>query len=552
MKKSFFSYLIRIILCLIVLFLGYWFWLPPFNIRSVDMWNFLIFAIVSCTVINTFSQLIIWFSSRLKNGEVTVSKPKLSLKTFSAPVRLCIIAVAVIILINIGGSIVGAQIFNAKRYKDLITIKDGDFAEDVAEIGMEQIPVVDKDTAQRLGQRKLGEMSDLVSQFEIQDIYTQINYNGVPVRVTPLIYGDFIKWFKNRSEGIPAYITVDMTTQNTTLVRLENGIKYSPSEYFMRNLKRYLRFKYPTLIFDNISFEIDDDGTPYWVASVATYRIGLFSGKDICGAVLLNAQTGESNYYDIDDVPTWVDQAYDESIIMNQLVYNGKYRSGFFNSILGQSGVLQPTDGYNYLAINDDVYLYTGMTSVTSDESNVGFVLVNLRTKETKYYAIPGAEEYSAMESAQGQVQDLGYRSTFPLLLNISDRPTYFVSLKDGAGLVKMYAFVDVQQYQIVGTGIDVESARADYIYKLKTENQNIEDTTAETLSGIVGGVSSAVVDGNTNYYIILEGDDTVYIVPITLSDRLPFIKSGDTVTLKITKNSSGVSVTGFELGAGN
>ena len=552
MKKSFFSYLIRIILCLIVLFLGYWFWLPPFNIRSVDMWNFLIFAIVSCTVINTFSQLIIWFSSRLKNGEVTVSKPKLSLKTFSAPVRLCIIAVAVIILINIGGSIVGAQIFNAKRYKDLITIKDGDFAEDVAEIGMEQIPVVDKDTAQRLGQRKLGEMSDLVSQFEIQDIYTQINYNGAPVRVTPLIYGDFIKWFKNRTEGIPAYITVDMTTQDTTLVRLENGIKYSPSEYFMRNLKRYLRFKYPTLIFDNISFEIDDDGTPYWVASVATYRIGLFSGKDICGAVLLNAQTGESNYYDIDDVPTWVDQAYDESIIMNQLVYNGKYRSGFFNSILGQSGVLQPTDGYNYLAINDDVYLYTGMTSVTSDESNVGFVLVNLRTKETKYYAIPGAEEYSAMESAQGQVQDLGYRSTFPLLLNISDRPTYFVSLKDGAGLVKMYAFVDVQQYQIVGTGIDVESARADYIYKLKTENQNIEDTAAETLSGIVGGVSSAVVDGNTNYYIILEGDDTVYTVPITLSDRLPFIKSGDTVTLKITKNSSGVSVTGFELGAGN
>ena len=552
MKKSFFSYLIRIILCLIVLFLGYWFWLPPFNIRSVDMWNFLIFAIVSCTVINTFSQLIIWFSSRLKNGEVTVSKPKLSLKTFSAPVRHCIIAVAVIILINIGGSIVGAQIFNAKRYKDLITIKDGDFAEDVAEIGMEQIPVVDKDTAQRLGQRKLGEMSDLVSQFEIQDIYTQINYNGAPVRVTPLIYGDFIKWFKNRSEGIPAYITVDMTTQDTTLVRLENGIKYSPSEYFMRNLKRYLRFKYPTLIFDNISFEIDDDGTPYWVASVATYRIGLFSGKDICGAVLLNAQTGESNYYDIDDVPTWVDQAYDESIIMNQLVYNGKYRSGFFNSILGQSGVLQPTDGYNYLAINDDVYLYTGMTSVTSDESNVGFVLVHLRTKETKYYAIPGAEEYSAMESAQGQVQDLGYRSTFPLLLNISDRPTYFVSLKDGAGLVKMYAFVDVQQYQIVGTGIDVEAARADYIYKLKTENQNIEDTAAETLSGIVGGVSSAVVDGNTNYYIILEGDDTVYTVPITLSDRLPFIKSGDTVTLKITKNSSGVSVTGFELGAGN
>ena len=549
MKKGFLSYLIRILVSLAIIFVGYWFWLPPFNIHSESMWNFLIFAIITFTVINAFSDIIMWISAHIKNKDiVSGNKPKFSFKRFSAPVKVSVIAVGAIILLIIGGNLIGVQVFNASRYKNLITVTDGDFSTDVAEIGMESIPVVDRDTAERLGQRKLGEMSDLVSQFEIQEIYTQINYKGRPVRVTPLIYGDFIKWINNMSDGIPAYVTVDMTTQETALVRLEDGIKYSTGEYFMRNLHRYLRFKYPTVIFDNISFEIDDDGTPYWVASAATYRIGLFSGKDICGAVLLNAQTGESKYYDIDEVPQWVDQVYDSDMITSQLIYNGKYRSGFFNSIFGQKGVLQPTEGYNYLAINDDVYLYTGMTSVTSDESNVGFVLVNMRTKETKFYSIPGAEEYSAMDSAEGQVQHLGYSSTFPLLLNISDRPTYFVSLKDGAGLVKMYAFVDVQQYQIVGTGNTVEAARADYMSKLKSEDVTVEDRQETEVSGTVSRVGSAVVDGNTNYYIMLDGDNTVYTVPITISDMLPFVVAGDGVQMTVSDGVSGAVVTKFEV----
>ena len=438
----------------------------------------------------------------------------------------------------------GSQIFNASRYEKLITMEDGDFTADVAEINRSQIPVVDRDTASRLGQRKLGEISDLVSQFVIEEDYTQINYEGKPVRVTPLAYGDIIKWFNNNSEGIPAYITVDMTTQETSLVRLDEGIKYSKSEYFMRNLYRYLRFNYPTKIFDNISFEIDEDGTPYWVASTKTFKIGYWNGSDIEGAVLLNAVTGESRYYKLEEIPTWVDQVYSSDMIMEQLIFNGKYRSGFFNSIFGQKGVLQPTDGYNYLAINDDVYLYTGITSVTSDESNVGFVLTNLRTKETKYYAIPGAEEYSAMESAEGQVQHLKYIATFPLMLNISDRPTYFMSLKDGAGLVKMYAFVDVSQYQIVGTGSSVEEARADYISKLKNENLEIEDAAETTVSGIIENIASAVVSGNTNYYIKLVGNDKIYIAPITISDRLPLAKSGDSIEMTISEAENKFTVT--------
>ena len=471
-----------------------------------------------------------------------------ALKKIGKPFKIALIAVLCIIVLNIAAWLSGAEIFNASRYVNLITPEDGDFTADVAEINRSQIPVVDRDTASRLGQRKLGEMSDLVSQFVIEEDYTQINYKGKPVRVTPLTYGDIIKWFNNQSEGIPAYISVDMTTQETTLVRLEDGIKYSRGEYFFRNLDRYLRFKYPTKIFDNISFEIDENGTPYWVASCVGFKIGIWSGRDIEGAVLLNAVTGESEYYALDDIPSWVDQVYSSEMIMEQLTYNGKYRSGFFNSIFGQQGVLQPTDGYNYLAINDDVYLYTGMTSVTSDESNVGFVLTNLRTKETKFYSIPGAEEYSAMSSAEGQVQHLKYTATFPLLLNISDRPTYFMSLKDAAGLVKMYAFVDVSQYQIVGTGETVDAARADYIAKLKDEDLEVEDTEEKTVSGVIERIASAVVDGNTNYYITLENSDTVYIVPVTLSDKLPLAQPGNSIEMSISETAEGITVSKAEL----
>lgn len=538
MKKGL-SVLIKILISAALIFVAFWFSLPALNPKSDGFWSFLITCVVIVLVVNFGGALINFFRSfKDVKGANLLEKSKRQIKSLGKPIIGLVIGIAAILVFSAVCNIIGAEIFNAAAYRDLITVTDSDFAEDVAEIGMNQIPIVDYNTAEALGKRKLGEMSDLVSQFEIADDYTQINYNNVPTRVTPLLYGDVIKWFNNHKEGLPGYITVDMTTQEATLVRLDKGIKYSRSEYFMRNLDRYLRFKYPTKIFDEVSFEIDDNGVPYWVASVVKYRIGFWSGKDIGGAVLLNAVTGECTYYDIGDVPTWVDQIYDSAIVLNQLSYNGKYRSGFWNSVFGQKGVLQPTDGYNYLAIDDDVWLYTGMTSVSGDESNVGFVLVNLRTKETRYYSVPGAEEYSAMSSAEEQVQHLNYRATFPILLNIGDRPTYFMSLKGDAGLVKMYAFVDVQQYQIVGTGGSVKAAREDYLAKLGAgEITPAPEKETSKVTGTVVDIKSAVVGGNTTYYILLD-DNNLYTASITVSDSLPFIKSGDKVTLTVTENT--------------
>lgn len=552
MKKTA-SVLLRVILCAIAVFILFWFQLPAINFKAPEFWEFIISSIIACFVINAFTSVAKFIkrtvsSARGFDNDISNHR-KPSLKSLKSNKVLisAIITVGFCVVVMIIGSIIGAEIFNASRYNKLLTVEDGDFSTDVKEISMTQIPIVDKDTASRLGQRKLGEMADLVSQFEIVEQYTQINYKGSPYRVTPLTYGDAIKWLYNQNEGVPAYITVNMVTQETNLVRLDNGIKYSPNEYFFRNLNRHLRFNFPTKIFDSISFEIDENGTPYWVAPTIDYKIGIWSGRDINGAVLVNAQTGDSTYYELKDIPTWVDQVFVSDLVLKQLDYYGKYQSGFFNSVFGQRGVLRPTDGYNYLAIGDDVYLYTGMTSVSSDQSNVGFVLVNLRTKETKYYTVPGAEEYSAMSSAEGQVQNLKYTATFPLLLNIYDRPTYFMSLKDGAGLVKMYAFVDVEQYQVVGTGSTVNEAKANYTEKLQQEsldtNNNDNSTPTESVDGTIDAVSSAVIDGNTRYYILLKNDNKVFTADINVSSMLPFLANGDKVTITIASTTDDVSI---------
>lgn len=541
----------RIMVSLVLIFLLFYMMLPAINLHDQNFIVFLIISILIVLVVN-FLTYVKNFLSALGQSRRTVVvghdpitgapvygvNPQESSNPVSLakPLKYGFILIAILVVFMAVASLIGIKFFNASRYRDLIAITDGDFTADVSEINMNQIPVVDRDTASRLGSRKLGEMSELVSQFEIQEHYTQINYHQTPYRVTPLAYADPIKWLFNQKNGLPAYITVNMVTQDTDLVWLESGMRYSPSEYFFRNIYRYLRFSYPTLMFDQVSFEIDDNGTPYWVAPVITYRIGWWSGKDISGAVLVDACTGESQYYAKEDVPQWIDQLYNSNLIIEQLDDNGRYQNGYLNSIFGQRGVRRTTYGYNYLALDDDVYLYTGMSSVTADESNIGFVLVNLRTKETRFYPVPGATEYSAMDSAQGQVQHLKYTATFPLLLNISDRPTYFISLKDAAGLVKMYAFVDVAQYQIVGTGVTIDEARHNYRMALNLEDEIVTELENEmTASGTVESVADVVVSGNSCYYFMLEGDSRIYTALITVSEQLPFLRTGDKVSFTYT-----------------
>ena len=424
------------------------------------------------------------------------------------------------------GTLLSSPIVNAKKYQKLLNVKDGEFTKDIEELSFDQIPLLDRDSAAILGNRKMGSMVDMVSQFEVDDLYSQINYQDQPVRVSPLRYASLIKWLTNQKEGIPAYIKIDMATQNTELVKLKEGMKYTSSDHFNRNIYRHLRFKYPTYIFNDLSFEIDDDGVPYWICPVKKFNIGLFGGTTIGRVVLCNAVTGETTDYKIEDAPEWIDRAYSADLLVELYDYYGSLKHGYFNSILGQKDCLKTTTGYNYLAIEDDVWVYTGVTSVSGDQSNVGFVLMNQRTMETKFYGIEGATEDSAMSSAEGQVQNLKYKATFPLLLNISGEPTYFIALKDDAGLVKKYAMVNVQKYQIVAIGDTVSSCEESYT-NLMYENgiKEVEKDTREieTMTAKITKIAQGVIDGNSHYYIMLEGSDEIFDVSVV--DFIDIIK---------------------------
>jgi len=512
---------VKVIGTLLVLFLAaiyYYISLPAINIHAAGFWFFIMIMIALVLVI---------YVLRKRYG---IEEIKLS-KTVKVLVGALLFVVAVYLI----GSVLSSPIVNAKKYQKLLTVKEGEFAKDIEELSYDQIPLLDRASATILGNRKMGSMIDMASQFEVDEIYSQINYNDKPVRVSPLKYASPIKWLTNQSEGIPAYIMIDMATQSTELVKLEKGIKYSTAEYFNRNIYRHLRFNYPTYIFNELSFEVDEEGTPFWVCPVKKFNIGLFGGETVGRVVLCNAITGETIDYAIKDVPQWIDRAYSADLLVSLFDYYGTLKHGFVNSVLGQKDCLVTTEGYNYLAIDDDVWVYTGVTSVSGDQSNVGFVLMNQRTMETKFYAIEGATETSAMASAEGQVQNLKYVATFPLLLNIGGEPTYFIALKDNAGLVKKYAMVNVQKYQVVGIGDTVSECEAEYQELLLKEGiQVVEDNRKSgSITGVITKIAQGVVDGDSHYFIMVEGSEDIFDISVIEFIDIIKYEIGQEITLE-------------------
>ena len=513
--------------------LYYYVALPAFNIHSSDTWFFIIFLLVVVAVI---------YAVRKKIGKAELRTSK-TMKFFG----FAILGLGIIYLV---GSLLSSPIVNAKKYQKLMKVEEGEFTEDIKELSFDKIPLLDKDTAEILGDRKMGSMVDMVSQFEADDIYSQINYQGNPVRVSPLKYANLIKWFTNRSNGIPAYIRINMATQSTELVKLDEGIKYTTSEHLNRNIYRHLRFAHPTYIYGELSFEIDEKGIPYWIAPVKKYNIGLFGGETVGKVVLCNAITGETKTYDIDDVPQWVDRAYSADLLVQLFDYYGTLKHGFFNSILSQKDCLKTTDGYNYLAQDDDVWMYTGVTSVNGAQSNVGFVLSNQRTMETKYYKVEGATEASAMSSAEGQVQNLKYTATFPLLLNISDEPTYFIALKDDSGLVKKYAMVNVQKYQIVAIGDSVSQCEENYLELLFSNGvKEVEKDTREvkTITGKITKIAQGVIEGTSHYYLMLENSEDIFDASVVDFIDVVRCEPGQEVTIEYKEDKKANLVMSLE-----
>ena len=534
------------ILLIVVLLVAYWWFHPPINIHSTDTWLFV-------AVFVLLPLFVLWRakSRTYETGNSKVDPSRTKAKAF----KIASWVPVVIALVGVLGAVASLSIFpgNAAKYANVLQTQDADFAQDIQQVDYSEIPIIDRDSAALLGNRAMGNIPEYVSQFEIAGTYSQINYQGTPVRVSPLGYADLFKWLTNRQQGIPAYALVDMTTQDAQIVKLgDRAIFYSRSEPLARNIDRYVQLKYPFYMFDEKSFEIDEDGQPWWICPVQTRTIGLFGGTTIDRVVMVNATTGECTDLAIDDVPQWVDRAYPAELLIQQYNWSGKYQDGWLNSWLGQKNVVQTTPGtdgnvgYNYIAKDDDVWVYTGVTSATADNSIVGFVLVNQRTAESHYYPVAGATEESAMQSAEGAVQNLRYSATFPILINVSGQPTYFMALKDNAGTVKKFAMVDIQHYQNVATGDTVAETQKSYQAMLATSgalSTDAAEANMEEATGVIRSMTQAVMDGNSHFYVTLDGVDGIFDFAIPGQLGIVGYKEGDTITFKYVKGDTTNSV---------
>lgn len=539
-----------VVLAVVILIIAafcYWWFHPPINIHSVDLWMFLAIFVLfpSFLVFFIFHQI---YERGMGKREKNEKKAKRFKGLMVVPV--------IVALVGVLGAVASLTLFpgNAEKYSTILNTEDGDFAIDIEQADYSTIPFIDRDSAVLLGNRTMGTMADYVSQFEISDLYSQINYQDAPVRVSPLNYADVFKWWSNHNTGIPAYVIVNMSTQDTQIVRLEDPIYYSDSDPFFNNVDRHVQLSHPFYIFGEKSFEIDDNGKPYWIYPVIDYTVGLFGGETVSRVVLCDASTGECQDLAIDEVPQWVDRAYPADLLIQQYNWSGALSGGWINSWLGQSGVKQTTPGsdgqlgYNYIAKDDDVWVYSGVTSATADNSIIGFVLINQRTAESKFYPVAGATEESAMSSAEGQVQNLKYEATFPLLINVDNQPTYFMALKDNAGLVKKYAMIDIQRYQNVAVGDTLEETEKSYKKLLRANGVSTDDDSGKatkmdgTATGTISLISPVVLDGNSHYYVMLNGDGTLYDCPVANVVDIVRFKEGDSVTLTVSGDNGDVA----------
>lgn len=536
--------------------IAYYFMLPALNFKSTELYFFVgIVAVVYLALQVLLSGVIL--------------KPEYTKYVKKQSVVPGIIIGVLAVVVGVG-MLFSSVVFRASSYSKIISVsEDKTFSSDIKQADFKSVPVLDTAASAALATRTLGDLASInkESQFEVASQFTQINYKNSPVRVGTLAYGDIFKWFKNTKEGMPGYIIVDMVTQKTEFVMLKEGnyIRYSTEEHFSKYLMRHVRFAYPTYIFDEPHFEIDEEGRPFWLCPVLDKTIGLFGGTDVKGVVIVNAITGECNEYSLETIKNdkefqWIDGIYSNNLLVEQYNYYGKYSGGFINSIIGQEGVRVATEGSNFLALNDDVYMYTGVTSVSNDQAIIGFVLVNMRTKEANFYEISGAKEYSAMSSAEGQVQNYKWTATFPILLNISGQPTYFMSLKDDANLVKHYAMVNVQNYQVVATGKTIAECTENYVKLLAQSNINIkvdidgikndtdnsqtgkDQNEAETVTvkGVVSEIRTAVMGGESYYFIKLEKGKSYYKVSASSNEAVVILNVGDSVSFTHTKGESG------------
>ncbi len=519
--------ILAVIAATVILGVAYYVFLPPLNPCSVEFWMFLLFAVALYGVPIT---LIVENTFKVK-GSFSIKLPKFMWVLLALPVAVIVI-----------GSIFSSTFFNAQKYASIAQVVQADFADDMPEVDtVTNISLMDTTSAQVSGERKLGELSDVVSQYQLSHDYNQINFQRTPKKISNLEYADFFKWINNRESGIPGYVMVDPVNISADYIQLDKPLKYVSSGYFGDDLMRKLRFSYPTKIFSDVNFEVDDEGNPYYIVSCMSPKVFMFGGMDVTEVIVFNPCDGSSVLYDVAEAPAWIDNVFSGTLACEKYDWKGTLSGGFWNSVIGNKDCKITTDDFGYIVLEDDVWYFTGVTSVTSDESNIGFIISNARTGEYKYYPVAGAEEYSAMGAAQGVVQEKGYKASFPSLINVSGKATYIMMLKDAYDIPRLYALVNVENYTIVATGETQTDAKRAYVKLLEEKGviseEEIPDDSIENATITVEDVRLAILDGETVVYLTCDdaGKTVVYKGYLAKDESLICINKGDEITVFYT-----------------
>ncbi|MCG8453209.1 MAG: hypothetical protein MI717_08515, partial [Spirochaetales bacterium] len=369
-----------------------------------------------------------------------------------------VLASVAFLLLTLVPFLTTAPMFRSGAYRELLgDVQQKEFSESVAPVDASRIRLVDQSMAAKLGDKKIGEDPALGSIAELGTFAIQ-RYRGELYWVAPLVHRSFFKWISYR-EGSQGYVMVSATNpQDVRLVQSIAGenlhLRYQPQAYFGEDLKRHVYFGgHQRVGLADYSFEIDEDGQPFWVITRFEKAVG-YGGREALGTVVVNAQTGEIQDYSLSETPAWVDRIQPEAFVRDQINDWGRFGKGWWNAIFAEEGVIQLTEGTSLVhGADGHSYWYSGLTSSGGDDSTVGFILVDTRTKEASFYRQSGATERAARRSAEGKVQEKGYVASFPVMYNVQGRPTYACALKDKTGLIKLVALVSVENFGVIGIG---------------------------------------------------------------------------------------------------
>ncbi len=558
------SIIIGLVISTIVTLALNYVWITPWNLTSIACWFKLIVILLIYSVNNCIAVAA-------TAGNIT-SDDRLG-NIAAGPILLPVAAVVIMIV----GGITGVQIFHSSDYASIIQVEEMESTDGIlSEKDAESIALMDTASATQLGDREIGSIKNF-SAFNVADDYVQLNVQNDAVKIAPLEYAGFFKWMKNKAAGVTGYVTVSPTTMTADYVELPEGMQYVPSAYFAKDLNRHIHSQYPTMIYDNTHFEVDEEGNPYYVSSVYKKTIGLFGGEIVTGAIITDPVSGDSTYCDLADVPGWVDDVVEGNLICDLYNVAFKNKNGFWNgTFLGaNTGCMQTTTlasadedeeededsdaastDFGYIAKDGDIYIYTGVTSMAKDSSNLGFIMVNERTGKYRYFAVSGANEQSAMNAAEGEVQQYSYEASFPTLINVDGELTYIGVLKDSNGLVKMYYMVNVKDYGKVVVASKREECVTSYAKELgltpdeslidaaeegadaqEGESEEEPEENAEEVTFTISVLQYVDVDGNTFVYMGTE-DGKVYKAEFASNEDLLFVKTGDTLKGTVSKDN--------------